>query len=238
MFGRRGMGDEQAENLNLGLQPVAHEKKSNNTKGEKLAGANAHAATAHADLQSQLNKLTPQSAPAHKQENAAEKHAREKFKADKERIHKNLMDQIDLATASKLPPDNLRRQIMDLIHEIAIAEKLTLNQSEQQQLATEIIDDMLGLGPLEPLLKDPLITDIMVNGANQVYLEKKGKLQLSDIKFRDEAQVNAIAQRIVNAVGRRVDESSPICDARLPDGSRVYAHSGPTASCAGGWTSA
>ena len=131
------------------------------------------------------------------------------------------MEQIDLTSASKMAADKLRPKIMDLIGEIVMTEKFMLNQTEQQSLAAEIIDDMLGLGPLEPLLNDPLVTDIMVNGPEQVYVERKGKLALSDIQFRDEQHVNSIAQRIVNAVGRRVDESSPICDARLLDGSRV-----------------
>lgn len=223
MFGRRGMGDETgAENLEPRLQPVAQEKANDvNTVSEKLKKRSSEAKDAHSDLNAQLDKLKPQVEAVRKAESTVDKHNKDKFIADKVRIHKLLMEQIDLATASKLPPDNLRRQIVDLIHEIAISEKLTLNQSEQQQIANEIIDDMLGLGPLEPLLKDGAITDIMVNGPNQIYIEKKGKLQLSDIKFRDEAQVAAIAQRIVNAVGRRVDESSPICDARLMDGSRV-----------------
>ena len=172
------------------------------------------------DAHQQMEKIRPKAHQENSQTDEQRQH-HEKLKKNKDKIHALLMEQIDLGTASKLPPDNLRRQIMDLISEIVMSQKLMLNHVEQQALATEIIDDMLGLGPLEPLLKDPLITDIMVNGPGQVYIEKKGKLQLTNIKFRDEAQANAIAQRIVNAVGRRVDESSPICDARLADGSRV-----------------
>lgn len=139
----------------------------------------------------------------------------------KEQIYARLMEQIDLQTASRLPEDELRRQIIDVIGEIVIEEKLAINQLEQQLLAGQIVDDMIGLGPLEPLLKDEAITDIMVNGPKQIYIERKGKLQLTDISFRDNDHVMNIAQRIVTAVGRRVDESSPICDARLKDGSRV-----------------
>lgn len=171
--------------------------------------------------QAQMDKIKPKTHTAHDVESEEQAAHKAKLKKNKDKIHSLLMEQIDLGTASKLPIDNLRRQIMDLIGEIVITQKMMLNNAEQQALATEIIDDMLGLGPLEPLLKDPLITDIMVNGPNQIYIEKKGKLQLTNIKFRDEAQANSIAQRIVNAVGRRVDESSPICDARLADGSRV-----------------
>ncbi len=172
------------------------------------------------DASQQMDKINPKSMH-YEVESDEQKQHKTRLKKNKDAIHALLMEQIDLGTASKLPADNLRRQIMDLIGEIVINQKIMLNNAEQQALATEIIDDMLGLGPLEPLLKDPLITDIMVNGPNQVYIEKKGKLQLTNIRFRDEAQANAIAQRIVNAVGRRVDESSPICDARLMDGSRV-----------------
>lgn len=139
------------------------------------------------------------------------------------------MEQIDLTTASRLPRDDLKRQIIDLIGEIVMEQKLLINQLEQQFLANQIVDDMLGLGPLEPLLQDETITDIMVNGAEQVYVEQKGKLCLTDVKFRDNQHVMSIAQRIVTAIGRRVDESSPICDARLMDGSRVNVIAPPLA---------
>jgi len=141
--------------------------------------------------------------------------------ATKDRIYGLLMEQIDIATSSRLPRDELKRQIIELIGEIVMEQKLPLSQAEQQTLANQIVDDMLGFGPLEPLLREEAITDIMVNGPYQVYVERKGKLELSNVKFRDNSHVMAIATRIVTGVGRRVDESSPICDARLPDGSRV-----------------
>ncbi len=141
--------------------------------------------------------------------------------ATKTLIYDKLMEQIDLQTASRLPSEELRRQIIDVIGEIVIEQKLVINHAEQQELAAQIVDDMIGLGPLEPLLKDEAITDIMINGPDQIYIERKGKLELSDIRFRNNEHVMNIAQRIVTAVGRRVDEMSPICDARLKDGSRV-----------------
>jgi len=147
----------------------------------------------------------------------------------KDKIYSLLMEQIDIATSSRLPREELKRQIIEMIGEIVIEQKLPINQAEQQTLANQIVDDMLGFGPLEPLLRDETITDIMVNGPYQVYIEQKGKLQLSDVKFRDNAHVMAIATRIVTGVGRRVDESSPICDARLPDGSRVNVIAQPCA---------
>ena len=139
----------------------------------------------------------------------------------KEQIYSKLMEQIDLQTASRLKEDELRRQIIDVIGEIVMEQKLAINHVEQQLLAGQIVDDMIGLGPLEPLLKDETITDIMVNGPKQIYVERKGKLALTEVQFRDNDHVMNIAQRIVTAIGRRVDESSPICDARLKDGSRV-----------------
>ncbi len=149
--------------------------------------------------------------------------------ATKEKIYSHLMEQIDLSTASRLPREDLKRQIIDLIGEIVMEQKLLINHVEQQLLANQIVDDMLGLGPLEPLLQDETITDIMVNGPHQVYVESKGKLTLTDVTFRDNQHVMSIAQRIVTAIGRRVDETSPICDARLMDGSRVNVIAPPLA---------
>ncbi|MEQ1705517.1 MAG: CpaF family protein [Rickettsiales bacterium] len=145
----------------------------------------------------------------------------DELSATKDKIYNLLLEQIDVTTSSRLPRDELKRQIIELIGEIVMEQKLPLNYAEQQLLASQIVDDMLGFGPLEPLLRDDLITDIMVNGPYQIYVERKGKLELTDVKFRDNAHVMSIATRIVTGVGRRVDESSPICDARLPDGSRV-----------------
>jgi len=146
---------------------------------------------------------------------------KDELSAIKEKIYALLMEQIDIASSSRLPRDELKRQIIALIGEIVMEQKLLLSQAEQQLLAGQIVDDMLGFGPLEPLLRDDAITDIMVNGPYQVYAERKGKLELTNVTFRDNAHVMAIATRIVTGVGRRVDESTPICDARLPDGSRV-----------------
>jgi len=154
---------------------------------------------------------------------------RDEMAATKDKIYALLMEQIDISTSSRLPREELKRQIIELIGEIVIEQKLPLSQAEQQLLANQIVDDMLGFGPLEPLLRDEAVNDIMVNGPYQVYVERRGKLELTDVKFRDNAHVMAIATRIVTGVGRRVDESSPICDARLPDGSRVNVIAQPCA---------
>ena len=132
-----------------------------------------------------------------------------------------LLERIDVSAAADLPRAELARQIGEIVAEIRDEQKLRFNLSEQRDLVTTLINDMLGLGPLEPLLSDESITDIMVNGPNQVYIERKGKLERTNVQFRDNAHVLNIASRIVNAIGRRVDESSPLVDARLEDGSRV-----------------
>jgi len=147
----------------------------------------------------------------------------------KDRIYGLLMEQIDINTSSRLPREDLKRQIIELIGDIVMEQKVALSHVEQQSLANQIVDEMLGFGPLEPLLRDEAITDIMVNGPYQIYIERKGKLELTSVKFRDNAHVMAVATRIVTGVGRRVDESTPICDARLPDGSRVNVIAAPCA---------
>jgi pilus assembly protein CpaF len=144
-------------------------------------------------------------------------------------VFNDLLEAVDLAEISKLSPDQVREEITDMTAEIISMRGLVLTVQEQQQVVQDICNDILGLGPLEPLIERDDIADIMVNGANKVYIETSGKIQLTDIKFRDNAQLMNICQRIVTAVGRRVDESSPICDARLADGSRVNVIAPPLA---------
>lgn len=136
-------------------------------------------------------------------------------------IFKDLFESVNLAELAKMPNEQVREEISDVIVEIIAMRNLILTASEQQAITREMCDDVLGLGPLEPLIARDDIADIMVNGAGQVYIETGGQIQLTDIKFRDNQQLINICQRIVSAVGRRVDEASPICDARLADGSRV-----------------
>lgn len=147
----------------------------------------------------------------------------------KTRVQALLMEHIDPAAAAELPRPELADQVGEVVGELLVQEKINLNLKEQRDLVTLLLDDMLGLGPLEPLLADEEISDIMVNGPNQVYVERRGKLTLTDVVFRDRQHLMNIAQRIVTAVGRRVDETSPICDARLPDGSRVNVIAPPLA---------
>ena len=132
-----------------------------------------------------------------------------------------MMERIDAAAAASLPRDELMSQISGLVAELLVENKIRLNQIEQKSLVTNLVNDMMGLGPLEPLLADKDITEVMVNGPNQIYVERGGKLDLTDVTFRDHGHLMNICTRIVSWIGRRVDESSPMCDARLKDGSRV-----------------
>ena len=146
---------------------------------------------------------------------------RNRIETARVRLQPMLMEQIDIAAASALGREELRRQVVELVSEIGAEQKLQLTASEQKTLAEELVDDMIGLGPLEPLLADESINDILVNGPNQVYVERRGRLTLTDVRFRDNDHVMRVATRIVTRIGRRIDESTPLVDARLEDGSRV-----------------
>ena len=136
-------------------------------------------------------------------------------------LHGLCLNRLDPAAAATMTPDRLRAEVERLLAEIADERRIQFNAREQHQLALELVDDMLGLGPLEPLLADDTITDIMVNGPERVFVERRGRLVELPMRFRDAQHVARIAQRIASSVGRRVDESSPMVDARLADGSRV-----------------
>ncbi|HEY4135594.1 MAG TPA: CpaF family protein [Alphaproteobacteria bacterium] len=146
---------------------------------------------------------------------------RENLESAKARIQAILLERIDVTAAAHMPRKEISRQISNIVVEILGELKLQLNLIEQRDLVTMLIHDMLGLGPLEPLLADESITDIMVNGPKQVYVERRGKLELTDVTFRNDAHVMNIATRIVTRIGRRIDETTPLVDARLEDGSRV-----------------
>jgi pilus assembly protein CpaF len=139
----------------------------------------------------------------------------------KVRLHQKLLDEIDLTAIEKLPKTAFQDQVGAMVRDLLRTERLQLNQQEQAQLTVEIIDEMIGLGPLEPLLKDPTVNDILVNTHRMVFVERAGKLELTGASFQDERHLLRIVNKIVAKVGRRVDESQPMVDARLPDGSRV-----------------
>ena len=151
------------------------------------------------------------------------------YQATKSLIFSTLITTIDLPELAQMSAAVAADEIREIVAELVVLKNVTLSSSEQDVLVQDIINDVLGYGPLEPLLMRDDIADIMVNGANRVFIEVNGKVQLTTIRFRDNAQLMNICQRIVSQVGRRVDESSPICDARLPDGSRVNVIAPPLA---------
>ena len=140
---------------------------------------------------------------------------------DKDYIRDQVLQRIEPSVAVRMTQEDLTVRVNLLVAEIATERRLLLNRQEQHDLGHEIVDDMVGLGPLEPLLRDDTVSDILINGARMIYVERRGKLELTNLQFRNDAHVMHVAQRIASSVGRRIDESSPMLDARLKDGSRV-----------------
>src|ERR1700712_4666697 len=153
----------------------------------------------------------------------------EEYYDTKAQVFGALIDTIDLSQLSKLDAESAREEIRDIVNDIITIKNFAMSISEQEELLDDICNDVLGYGPLEPLLARDDISDIMVNGSGKTFIEVGGKTIESEVRFRDNQQLLSICQRIVSQVGRRVDESSPICDARLPDGSRVNVIAPPLA---------
>ena len=147
----------------------------------------------------------------------------------KAEIHKKLIGVINLERVASIPKDRIRAEIGRVVERLLDDERIPMTTGEQNKIVEEVLDEVLGLGPLEPLLKDPGISDILVNGFSKVYIERQGKLSLSPVRFRDNGHLMHIIEKIVSLVGRRVDEANPIVDARLLDGSRVNAIVAPLA---------
>ena len=147
----------------------------------------------------------------------------------KSAIFNALIDSIDLSQLATMDQEAAREEIRDIVAEIIALKSIVMSISEQEDLLEDICNDVLGYGPLEPLLARDDIADIMVNGSQKCYIEVGGNVKLTNVRFRDDAHLMNVCQRIVSQVGRRVDESSPICDARLPDGSRVNGIAPPLA---------
>jgi len=141
----------------------------------------------------------------------------------KTRIHRQLIERIDLSKLDVVPRDLVEHQIRQILEDLLAEDGTPLSRREREQIVVEVQHEAFGLGPLEPLMRDRTISDILVNGAREVYVERAGKLERTDVMFRDDAHLLHTIERIVSQVGRRVDESSPMVDARLPDGSRVNA---------------
>jgi pilus assembly protein CpaF len=148
---------------------------------------------------------------------------RSEYQQVKADLHRKILDRLDLEKLGRTPSDTAREEVLLLIRNTVNSEAVPLSFAERERLAREILDEIFGLGPLEPLLKDPTISDILVNRYNKVYVERAGKLEPTGLSFKDDAHLMQIIDRIVSRIGRRVDESSPMVDARLADGSRVNA---------------
>ena len=158
--------------------------------------------------------LTPQRAPAIDNRS---------YRELKQRIHALLLERVDLESMQRLTQEQIRDELRSLVERLLDEEAVVINDVERKNLTRDIRNEMLGFGPLETLLSDPTVSDILVNGHKQVYVERRGKLELTDVVFNDDAHLMKIIDKIVSRVGRRIDESSPMVDARLPDGSRVNA---------------
>jgi pilus assembly protein CpaF len=213
MFGKRGQTEDQTSNR---------------------AAVSAFAGGAHAPIEPVRVPVPVASQPAQGRQPEPEvsdgkPHKTEEYYDTKTSIFGALIDTIDLTQLAKLDPTAAREEVRDIVSEIIAIKSVVLSIAEQEDLLDDICNDVLGYGPLEPLLARDDIADIMVNGPSRTYIEVGGKIQLTSVRFRDAAQLLNICQRIVSQVGRRVDESSPICDARLPDGSRVNVIAPPLA---------
>ncbi len=141
----------------------------------------------------------------------------------KTRVHRQLIERLDLAKLELMPQDTVQQQIRRIVEDLLAGEDTPLSRQEREQLVVEVQHETFGLGPIEPLMQDPTVSDILINGPHSVFIERRGKLERTPVIFRDNAHLLQVIERIVSAVGRRVDESSPMVDARLADGSRVNA---------------
>jgi pilus assembly protein CpaF len=217
MFGKRGASEDMTQTAPRPVAAITAAAPAATPKPQSKAASPASAAGNAAPSASGARSHTaPSAPPAVSVDNRTDDYYQVKTT-----IFSALIDTIDLAQLAQLDVDSAREEIRDIVNEIITIKNVVMSIAEQEQLLTDICNDVLGYGPLEPLLARDDIADIMVNGASRVFIEVGGKVQLTNIRFRDNAQLMNICQRIVSQVGRRVDESSPICDARLPDGSRV-----------------
>ncbi len=148
---------------------------------------------------------------------------REAYYELKTRIHRQLIERLDLAKIDLLPLESVQQQIRRIVEDMLVADDTPLSRQEREQIVVEVEHETFGLGPLEPLMQDPTVSDILVNGAKTVYVERRGRLERTQVIFRDDTHLLHVIERVVSTIGRRIDESSPMVDARLADGSRVNA---------------
>jgi len=213
MFGRR-TGDAATSARRVAAQPDASGRQADASRTAP---------------ESEETKPAPAPAPAPRSGGGSNRARSEEYYDVKTTVFNALIDTIDLTQLAKLDAAAAREEIRDIVSEIIQIKNVVMSIAEQEELLEDICNDVLGYGPLEPLLARDDIADIMVNGASTTFIEVDGKVQKTNVRFADNSQLMNICQRIVSQVGRRVDESSPICDARLPDGSRVNVIAPPLA---------
>lgn len=229
MFGRRGTSGSGPQPKAFGGDGASKPKAETAAKpDEKKAAAPAPKAEDKPEAKAPAPAPAPKPTGG-KNDKPITAEAKEKLDEIKVNVFNDLMEAVDLSELSALSPDQVREEITDMVSEIISMRGVVLSLQEQKIVIQDICNDILGLGPLEPLLMRDDIADLMVNGPDTIYIEVNGKMELTEVKFRDQAQLMNICQRVVSAVGRRVDEASPICDARLADGSRVNVIAPPLA---------
>ena len=209
-----------AEQPQTQVVPVAAAANPSTPKADPAKPDTRSTGGTSAPLPSAAQGAVPQPRP--KSDRIADERA-ERFQELKGHIHRKLVDQLDMAKLEREATPELREQVRQIVKALCDEENTLLNFSERERLAQEILDETFGLGPLEALLADPLISDILINGPKQVYIERKGQLTLSDVQFKDNQHLLHVIDKIVAPLGRRCDETSPMVDARLKDGSRVNA---------------
>jgi pilus assembly protein CpaF len=222
MFGKRG-NDDASRPVAPRPAPASAPQKTSDGQAA-LAAAKPMEASAQATPRRAIE--APPMAP---EPRSTQRERNESYYDTKSQVFAALIDTIDLSQLAKLDPESAREEIRDIVNDIIAIKNFAMSIAEQEELLEDICNDVLGYGPLEPLLARDDIADIMVNGSRNVYIEVNGKVEQTGVRFRDNQQLLNICQRIVSQVGRRVDESSPICDARLPDGSRVNVIAPPLA---------
>ncbi len=226
MFGKRGSdsGTRETPAFRPPAAPAPQQDRGHDHAPEPRGEVLEAPAPAPAAPKRTIEAPPPLAAEPNKR---AQRERSDSYYDTKSQVFSALIDTIDLSQLARLDPDAAREEIRDIVNDIIAIKNFAMSISEQEDLLEDICNDVLGYGPLEPLLARDDIADIMVNGARDVYIEVAGKVEKTGIRFRDNQQLLNICQRIVSQVGRRVDESSPICDARLPDGSRVNVIASP-----------
>ncbi|MBX3597794.1 MAG: CpaF family protein [Rhizobiaceae bacterium] len=218
MFGRRSNEEPRGNGTRVAVPPAPPPREHEPASASAVAVAPRPAA-----------RPAPEPARAPEPPKSVTRERSEAYYDTKSQVFSALIDTIDLSQLAKLEAEAAREEIRDIVNDIIAIKNFAMSIAEQEELLDDICNDVLGYGPLEPLLARDDIADIMVNGAKQIYIEVNGKVEQTNIRFRDNQQLLNVCQRIVSQVGRRVDESSPICDARLPDGSRVNVIAPPLA---------